>query len=99
MKLIKYLYNVLMIKDLCQIMELLLQLIFIKIVVKNVIRMKIIIMMIMIMKNDNNNNNNKNNNNNNNNDNDNDNENEDDNKVVYILRLLGQFLINIIIFL
>ena len=94
MKLIKYLYNVLMIKDLCQIMELLLQLIFIKIVVKNVIRMKIIIMMIMIMKNDNNNNNN-----NNNNDNDNDNENEDDNKVVYILRLLGQFLINIIIFL
>ena len=53
MKLIKHLYHVLMIKDLYQMMEFILQLIFIKIVTKNVImkmKMKIIrIIMIMIM--------------------------------------------------
>ena len=53
MKLIKHLYHVLMIKDLYQMMEFILQLIFIKIVIKNVImkmKMKIIrIIMIMIM--------------------------------------------------
>ena len=57
MKLIKYLYHALMIKDLCQIMEFILQLIFIKIVIKNVIRMKMkmkLIIIILIMKNDNN---------------------------------------------
>ena len=54
-------------KRLYQMMEFILQLIFIKIVIKNVIRMKmkmkIIMIMIMIMKNDN--------------DNDNDNDNEE----------------------
>ena len=55
MKLIKYLYRVLMIKDLCQMMVFILWLIFIKTGITNVIRMKMI--MIMIMKNDNDNNN------------------------------------------
>ena len=55
MKLIKYLYRVLMIKDLRQMMVFILWLIFIKTGITNVIRMKMI--MIMIMKNDNDNNN------------------------------------------
>ena len=50
MKLIKHLYHVLMVKDLYQMMEFILQLIFIKIVIKNVIRMKMKIIIIMIMK-------------------------------------------------
>ena len=68
MKLIKYHYHVLMIKDLYQMMEFILQLIFIKIVIKNVIRMEmrviiIIITMIIIIKNENENENDNVNNN------------------------------------
>ena len=67
MKLIKYHYHVLMIKDLYQMMEFILQLIFIKIVIKNVIRMEmrviIIITMIIIIKNENENDNDNVNNN------------------------------------
>ena len=63
MKLIKHLYHVLMIKDLYQMMEFILQLIFIKIVIKNVIMkmkmkiIRIIMIMIIIMKNENENDN------------------------------------------
>ena len=68
MKLIKYHYHVLMIKDLYQMMEFIFQLIFIKIVIKNVIRMEmrviiIIITMIIIIKNENENDNDNVNNN------------------------------------
>ena len=68
MKLIKYHYHVLMIKDLYQMMEFILQLIFIKIVIKDVIRMEmrviiIIITMIIIIKNENENDNDNVNNN------------------------------------
>ena len=63
MKLIKYIYHVLMIKDLRQMMEFILYLIFKKVVIKNVIRIKmkiiIIIIMIMIIQNDNDNDNKK----------------------------------------
>ena len=55
MKLIKYLYHFLMINDLCQMIEFILQLIFIKIVIKNVIRIKMKIKMKKIKnKNENN---------------------------------------------
>ena len=56
MKLTKYLYHALMIKDLREMMEFIRWLIFIKIVIKNVIRMKmkikIKIKIVMKIKND-----------------------------------------------